>query len=143
MDIRRLTISDYERIVELWSKAKLPFKPEGRDGKEAMADQIGANPDFFLGAYEDNDLIGVAILTCEGDRKGWINRLAVDPDHRHRGVAKTMITECERILRRRGIRLFCALIENDNVVSKDLFKKCGYVEHHDIVYFSKRDSDEI
>lgn len=142
MELRRLTLKDYKMITELWSRAKLPFKPRGRDSKEVMATQMGANPDFFLGACEDDDLIGAVILTCEG-RKGWINRLAVDPDHRHRGVAKTLIAECERILRRQGIKLFCALVENDNVASKELFRECGYVEHHDIVYFSKRDSDEI
>jgi N-acetylglutamate synthase-like GNAT family acetyltransferase len=92
--------------------------------------------------YQDNDLIGVAILTCEG-RKGWINRLAVDPDYRRHGVAKTLIAECEKTLRRHGVRLFCVLIDCDNSVSKELFKKCGYVEHYDILYFSKRDSDEV
>jgi N-acetylglutamate synthase-like GNAT family acetyltransferase len=142
MKIRRLTLDDYDRVTELWSRAKLPFKPKGRDSRDAMATQMVATPDFFLGMYQDNDLIGVAILTCEG-RKGWINRLAVDPDYRRHGVAKTLIAECEKTLRRHGVRLFCVLIDYDNSVSKELFKKCGYVEHHDILYFSKRDSDEI
>ena len=142
MKIRRLTLDDYDRVTELWSRAKLPFKPKGRDSRDAMATQMVATPDFFLGMYQDNDLIGVAILTCEG-RKGWINRLAVDPDYRRHGVAETLIAECEKTLRRHGVRLFCVLIDYDNSVSKELFKKCGYVEHHDILYFSKRDSDEI
>lgn len=142
MKIRRLTLDDYDRVTELWSRAKLPFKPKGRDSRDAMATQMVATPDFFLGMYQDNDLIGVAILTCEG-RKGWINRLAVDPDYRRHGVAKTLIAECEKTLRRHGVRLFCVLIDCDNSVSKELFKKCGYVEHYDILYFSKRDSDEV
>jgi len=142
MKIRRLTLEDYDRVTELWSRAKLPFKPKGRDSRDAMATQMVATPDFFLGAYQDDDLIGVAILTCEG-RKGWINRLAVDPDCRRRGVARALIAECEKTLRRHGVGLFCVLIDYGNSVSKELFKECGYVEHHDIVYFSKRDSDEI
>ncbi|HVO36824.1 MAG TPA: GNAT family N-acetyltransferase [Candidatus Acidoferrum sp.] len=142
MEIRTLSTEDYEAITDLWSRANLPFRPKGRDSRKAMAAQMKTEPDFFLGAYEGEKLIGAVIITCEG-RKGWINRLAVDPDHRHHGLAKALIAECERILRKRGIRLFCALIDDGNAASKRLFKECGYVEHHDIIYFSKRDSEEV
>jgi ribosomal protein S18 acetylase RimI-like enzyme len=142
MEIQRLTINDYEEMVRLWLRAKLPFKPKGRDSKEAIAAEMKANPNFFLGAFEDNDLVGVVVISCDV-RKGWINRLAVDPDYRHRGIAKALIAGSERTLRKRGIRIFCVLIEDYNIVSKKMFKECGYVEHHDITYFSKRDSDEI
>jgi len=142
MEIRKLTINDYEEIIKLWTKAKLPFKPKGRDSKEALASQMAANPDFFLGAYEANQLIGVVVLSSDL-RKGWINRLAVDPDHFRCGVATTLINASEKTLRKHGVRIFCALIEDYNVASKRLFKKCGYVEHRDIIYFSKRDSEEV
>ncbi|MEM3356249.1 MAG: GNAT family N-acetyltransferase [Candidatus Bathyarchaeia archaeon] len=142
MRIRKLTINDYEKIVRLWSRAGLPFKPTGRDSKEAIAAQMNANPEYFLGAFEDDRLIGTAIISCDM-RKGWINRLAVDPDYRRRGVAKALIAECEKILRKQGVRIFCALVEDYNKASKELFKKCGFVEHRDIIYFSKRDSEEV
>jgi len=142
MEIRRLAINDYEEMVRLWIKAKLSFKPKGRDSKKAIAAQMKANPEFFLGAFENNRLIGTVTISCDL-RKGWINRLAVDPDYRHHGIAKALIAESEKTLRKHGIRIFCALIEDYNTVSKKLFKECGYVEHRDIIYFSKRDSDEI
>jgi len=142
MEIRHLTINDYEDMVKLWSGAKLPFKPHGRDSKEAIAAQMKANPDFFLGAFEGNRLIGTVIISCDM-RKGWINRLAVDPEFRLRGVAKALIAESEKVLRKYGIRIVCALIEDYNVASKRLFKKLGYVEHRDIIYFSKRENEEV
>ncbi len=142
MEIRRLTINDYEEMARLWSKAKLPFKPKGRDSKEAIAIQMEANPDYFIGTFENNLLVGTVIISCD-TRKGWINRLAVDPDYRYRGIAKALIAASEKKLRKYGIRIFCALIEDSNIASKKLFKECGYAEHHDIIYFSKRDSDEV
>jgi predicted GNAT family acetyltransferase len=142
MEIRKLTINDYEHIIKLWTRARLPYRPKGRDSKKAIAAQMKANPEFFLGAFEDSCLVGVAVISCDM-RKGWINRLAVDPDYRNCGVATALIAESEKILRKHGVRIFCALIENDNAASKELFKQCGYVEHHDIIYFSKRDSDEV
>ncbi|MGB9713471.1 MAG: GNAT family N-acetyltransferase [Candidatus Bathyarchaeales archaeon] len=142
MQIKRLTASDYEELTRLWLKAKLPFKPRGRDSKKAIEKQMQANPEFFLGAFEGDNLVGSVIVSCDM-RKGWINRLAVDPDYRHRGIAKALIVEAEKTLRKRGIQIFCALIEEDNTESKELFRKCGYVENRDVVYFSKRDSNEI
>ena len=46
MEIRKLTINDYEEIIKLWSRARLPYKPKGRDSKEAIAAQMKANPEF-------------------------------------------------------------------------------------------------
>jgi ribosomal protein S18 acetylase RimI-like enzyme len=140
MQIRKLTAKDYDTMTSLWKRAKLPFRPEGRDSRESIARQMNLNPDFFLGAFEQDRLIGVAVLSCDM-RKGWINRLAVAPECRRKGVARALITESEGTLRTRGINLFCALIDADNTPSKELFKKCGYAEHNDIAYFSKRDSE--
>ena len=142
MEIRRLSINDYKGIVRLWKKASLPFKPKGRDSREAVAAEMAANPDFFFGAFENDHLVGVVILSSDL-RKGWINRLAVDPNFRRCGVAERLINASEEILRDHGIKLFCALIDEGNVASMSLFKKCGYVRHRDIIYFSKRDSDDI
>jgi len=140
MKVRTLAIADYDQIVALWKRAGLPFKPLGRDRKSAVQAQMVENPDFFLGAFEDSKLVGVVVATSDG-RKGWINRLAVDPDFRRAGIADKLISEAESVLHKHGIRMFCALIDDDNKVSKRLFKKCGYKEHRDIVYFRKKPSD--
>ena len=142
MKIRNPSIADYDQIVALWKRSELPFRPSGRDRKEAVDAEMTANQDFFLGAYEGDRLVGVVVVTSDG-RKGWINRLAVDPDFRRKGVAKALIKESEKTLRRHGLRIFCALIEDYNKTSMQLFKECGYKEHRGIVYFSKRDSERI
>jgi ribosomal protein S18 acetylase RimI-like enzyme len=142
MKTRRLTSADYDRIVALWQRAGLPYKPQGRDSKEAVEAQIAANPDLCIGVFEENRIAGVVLATTDG-RKGWINRLAMDPDCRQRGVAKTLIHEAETALRKHRIRIFCALIERGNTTSMRLFKASGYREHVDIIYFSKRASSQV
>lgn len=137
-----MTIEDYTEMTELWKRADLTFKPSGRDSKEAIAAQMFANPRFFFGAFENGYLVGTALLSSDM-RRGWVNRLAVDPKYRHHGIAQALINESEKELKKRGIRIFCALIDESNTSSKELFRKCGYVEHKDIVYFSKHGSDMI
>jgi ribosomal protein S18 acetylase RimI-like enzyme len=129
-------------MIRLWSRSVLPFKPNGRDSREAISNEIELHPDYFLGAFENGRLVGTAIISCDL-RKGWINRLAVDAAYRRRGIAKALVSECERILRKDGIRIFCVLIEASNVASLFLFEKSGYVMHDDIAYFCKRDSNNV
>jgi len=142
LEFRRLVSDDYEEMVRLWRLAGLPFKPRGRDSRENVAAQMRVEPDFFVGVFDGDRMVGLAVMSSDL-RRGWINRLAVDPSFRRRGVAKALILECERVLRTHGLRLFCALVDDANVASKKLFKSCGYVEHEDIKYFSKRESDDV
>jgi len=142
MQIRRLAIKDYDNIIQLWKKASLSYKPEGRDSESAMEFQMKKNPSFFLGAYDENRLVGTVIASYDY-RRGWINRLAVDPKYRRRGVAQKLIAAAEKTLRKKGARIICALVEDYNAASLSLFKRCGYVEHRDDVYLSKRDSNEV
>jgi ribosomal protein S18 acetylase RimI-like enzyme len=141
MEFRFLTIDDYDSVIKLWERAGLKFKPEGRDRRDFILKQLERYPDMLLGAYDDGKLVGIALLTDDG-RKGWINRLAVDPDYRRRGVAKGLIEKSEEIFRKKGIHLFAALVEDWNIPSQNLFSSVGYKKHNDIFYFTKRDSDE-
>jgi len=141
MKVRKLTIKDYEDIIQLWEKASLPFRPGGRDSEFAMDLQMKKNPNFFLGAYDENRLIGTVIASYDC-RRGWINRLAVDPKYRRKEVAQKLIITAEKTLRKKGARVIGVLVDAHNVASLNLFKKCGYSIHHDVIYLSKRDNDE-
>ena len=143
VEFRKLTIKDYEEIINLWKRAGLPYKPKGRDSKEAMEKQMKTEPNFFLGAFHNGKLIGTVIGSCDFRMKGWINRLAVDPAYRGRGIAKELVTRMEKTLKERGAVVIAALIELPNPASINLFKKLGYTIHDSIVYVTKRESDEV
>lgn len=142
MEIRQLNFDSYDSIIGLWQTAGLPYKPKGRDGKQDMRKEFERNPDLMLGAFEGDELIGVIIGTDDG-RKGWINRLAVSPQHRQRGVAKELINALEKALKKRGRKIICTLVEDWNETSLNLFKKVGYIKHDDIFYLSKREDNDV
>ena len=142
MDIKSLSIDDYNTIIQLWERAGLDHRPKGRDSKAAILQQIKMNPDLFLGAFENEKMIGTIVGSFDG-RKGWINRLAVDPMYRGQDIAKRLIEAIELALRKKGARIICTLIEDWNEHSMHLFEKCQYIKDNSIIYFSKRESDEI
>lgn len=143
MNIRPLTIDDYDSITELWKRSGLPFRPKGRDSKDVMNKQMADSPDLFLGAFHHGILVGVVIGSCDGRMKGWINRLAVDPNHRRKGIAQQLVEAAENALLKHGATVFGALVEAPNEESFGLFQKLGYRVHREISYVSKRKSEDV
>ncbi len=139
----RLKADDYPRLAALWQAAGLPIKPNGRDSREAFERQLAGGTQTALGVEtEDGQLVG-AVLTTHDGRKGWINRLAVHPDYRRRGIAKALIAAAEDVLHRQGMDVIAALIEPDNTASLALFLEAGYVDWPGIHYVSKRTREDV
>jgi ribosomal protein S18 acetylase RimI-like enzyme len=108
-----------------------------------MAKQMELFPEFYLGAFHENKLVGVVIASYESRMKGWINRLAVDPAYRRQGVAEQLVRTAEEALKNHGAKIFCALIELPNDKSVGLFQKAGYALHKNVLYVTKRESKDI
>lgn len=135
--LRGLDATDYDALIDLWASAGLPFKPQGRDTRAAFEHQLSQPMSIYLGAFQDNALIGAVLGTHDG-RKGWINRLAVHPDHRSRGLGRALVEAVEARLHDGGIEIIAALVEGWNETSFEVFEALGYVRHPDIHYLSKR-----
>ncbi|MEM2146696.1 MAG: GNAT family N-acetyltransferase, partial [Candidatus Jordarchaeaceae archaeon] len=142
IELRTLSIKDYDAILNLWKQADLPFKPKGRESKEAMKVHIEHEPDLFIGAFHKDKLVGV-VIGSHDYRKGWINRLAVHPQYRRHGIGQLLISSVEKALQRKGIKIFATLIEKDNVASLNLFKKAGYKVENSILYLTKRENLDV
>jgi N-acetylglutamate synthase len=149
----------YYEILELWQRAGLHIRPDGRDSRAAYAKQMASGYQHVMGlrlappaveqpsqdpgpalrtaAAAPGRLVAVVLLTHDG-RKGWINRLTVDPAYRRRGLARTLVEEAERWFRdEAALEVWAALIEGENSPSQALFASLGY-GRGDVVYVSKR-----
>ena len=143
IQIKYLTENDYEELIKLWTASGLHIKPEGRDSKEKIQTEITSDFGTFIGAYDNEKLIGVIIATFDG-RKGWLNRLAVHPDYRRHGIGKLLINEGENYLKtKKSALIIGVLIEDWNEPSLKLSQKMGFFLHKDISYLSKRDNDNV
>ena len=137
MELTRLTPADYVRMVELWQRASLPFRSGGRDSQDAFAQQLASGVQIVLAYQQGNELIGVIVVTHDS-RKGWLNRLAVDPGWRRQGIGLHLIRAAEEYLHDQGIQVIAVLIHSDNERSITTFRQAGYNLEPDVLYLSKR-----
>ncbi len=136
MRIRQMQREDYDAVIALWQRAGLSFEPEGRDSYQAISRQLQAAGQLMFVAEADGQIIGTVFGSHDG-RKGWINRLAVDPKFRRHGLARKLIAQAEEALAQQGVIIVAALVESPNGPSLELFRKLGYEERRDIIYFRK------
>jgi ribosomal protein S18 acetylase RimI-like enzyme len=141
--IRPLTIDDYDRLLALWQRAGLrSLRLDGRDSRSALERQLASGVETVLGLEIDDRLVGAVIATHDS-RKGWINRLVVDPAYRRRGYGSNLVEAAEALLHTQGMHVIAALVEHDNPDSLALFRKAGYGElDGGIHYLTKRDSPD-
>jgi ribosomal protein S18 acetylase RimI-like enzyme len=140
--IRELRLEDYDALVALWREAGLPYRPKGRDAREAIARQLKEDTAIYLVAEVAGTVVGAVLGTHDG-RKGWINRLAVLPAYRRRRVGAQLLAETERRLATLGIEIFACLVEDWNAESKDFFEKSGYRPFQKVSYCTKRKDGDV
>jgi len=136
LHIRRLRLTDYDAMIRLFRVCGLNPRTRGRESRTAIAAQLRTARNRYLGAFEGTRLVGTVLGTHDG-RKGWINRLAVDPEYRRRRLASRLVRLCERGLREQGVQIFAALIDPDNFASEAVFRGLGY-EIHPMLYARRK-----
>lgn len=134
--IREMRDRDLAAVQELSRDAGLPTKPAGRDSLPALREQLPRFPTTYLVAEHNGRIVGV-ILGTHDFRKGWINRLAVRPDYRGRGLARRLTAACEAALHALGIEIIAALVEHDNEPSTAFFRRADYRTDVPVHYFRK------
>ncbi len=134
-------IDDYDRMIGLWEKNDIPYKPEGRDRRENIKEELEEQPEYWIGAYDGEKMVGIIFGTDDG-RKGWINRLAVDENYRERGIGKRLVEKLEHVFEEKGFKIWAALIEPDNPEGMEFFEHIGF-EDKNIKYYSKRESEKV
>lgn len=141
-DLRKLSPAHLPELLELWRSAGLTIRPAGRERPDILQCEMEQFPDNFIGAFAGDRLVGVVIASWDG-RRGWINRIAVHPELRHRGIARALIAAAEAELQRRGALVIAALVEPDNTTSLALFREAGYRDTPSAVYLSKRKAADV
>jgi ribosomal protein S18 acetylase RimI-like enzyme len=134
MQIREFKLADCEEVMKLWKASGLVVRPG--DDIDGIKLKLERDPELFLVAEEDNEIVAVVMGAWDG-RRGWINHLAVKQDRQKMGIGTALLRELERRMKRKGARKVNAQIYQWNQRSIDFFKTAGYAVHEDLIMIGK------
>jgi ribosomal protein S18 acetylase RimI-like enzyme len=103
--------------------------------------KLEVQPDMFLVACSDERIIATVMAGYDGYR-GWINYLAVHPNHQRTGIGRRMMNEAEVRLRAAGCPKINLQVRSTNAGVIEFYKRIGY-KTDDVVSLGKRlEADE-
>ncbi|GGF43997.1 acetyltransferase YpeA [Microbacterium sorbitolivorans] len=134
MEIRALTDTDIEPVVELWQQAGLtrPWNDPHKDIERARA----VYPELVLVAADADALIGSVIAGYDGHR-GWLYYLATAADRRGEGIGRALVAEAELRLLRLGCPKVQLMVRSTNADVLGFYDSLGY-ERSDVIVSGKR-----
>lgn len=134
LQIRPFRADDEEAVVSLWRRCDLlrPWNDPAKDIRRKLA----VRPDLFLVGVLDGEVVASVMAGYEGHR-GWLNYLAVAPEHQRRGHGRAIVAEAERLLREAGCPKINLQIRASNRAAVDFYGRLGYAEE-DLVNMGKR-----
>ncbi len=125
---------DYPPVVELWERSGPGIHVGRSDTLNEVAKKIQRDPDLFLVADLQDEIIGAVIGGFDG-RRGMIYHLAVDKEFRQFGVGTALMETLENRLREKGCLRSYLMIRKDNAATQ-FYDKQGW-QALDIFVFGK------
>ena len=116
--------SDQAEVIELWHRCELtrPWNDPVKD----IARKLTEQPELFLVGKLDNRIVATAMAGFDGHR-GWVNYLAVDPNHRKKGLGRTLMQHIEEAMKARGCPKLNIQVRTGNSEAIEFYRKLGYV----------------
>jgi ribosomal protein S18 acetylase RimI-like enzyme len=122
--LRRVRRSDRTALLALDERAFPPFWHLDEAG---LDDAVAATPSARLrvASGPEDDVIGYAI-TGRASSRGYLQRLAVDPERQRAGVGTALVVDGLRWLRRWGAREVLVNTQEANTVALRLYEALGF-----------------
>ncbi|MFM7617788.1 MAG: GNAT family acetyltransferase [Actinomycetes bacterium] len=131
MEIRTFVTADTEALVALWRGCGLvhPKNDPYRDIDRKVADSPWGLLVATHNGTDDADtgrrIVGSVMVGYDGHR-GWINYLACAPDHRRRGVARSLMEHARDLLAERGCLKINLQVRAGNDAANSFYESLGY-----------------
>ena len=123
MKIRPFISSDTEAVVGLWQCCGL--SRSWNNPRLDIERKRAVNPEWFVVGEVDHAIVASAMFGYEGHR-GWINYLAVSPQHQRRGYAKELMQFGEELLLAVGCPKLNLQVRETNAQALGFYEALGY-----------------
>jgi len=138
LTVRTFRPGDRDSVIDLWRRCELtrPWNDPGRD----IDRKLDADADGFLVGLLDDRVVASVMAGYDGHR-GWINYLAVDPDHRENAFGAAIMEAAEERLDGLGCPKINLQIRTTNLDAIRFYESIGY-GMDDVVSMSRRLIDD-
>ena len=130
MNVRLMTINDYEKIYELWLSCAGMGLNNLDDSKEGILKFIKRNPNTSVVAVVDGKIVG-SILAGHDGRHGSFYHVCVHEDYRKHGIGKAMVTSAMVRLKNEGINKVQLVAFSGNEIGNHFWHAEGWRERED------------
>ena len=135
MEIRLMTIDDYDAVYELWCQTAGMRLRSNDDTREGISKFLEWNPTSNFVAVENNEIVGVIMCGMDG-RRAYIYHTTVKEPLRGKGIGKALLNKVYEAIRSAGINKNGLLVIKDNEIGKGFWRSQGWEERHDVLYYS-------
>lgn len=125
MRIRPFEPPDEAAVVDLWQRCGLT-RP-WNDPRKDIARKLAVQPELFLVGVLGEAIVATVMAGYEGHR-GWVNYLAVAPEHQKRGLGRTLMREVEKRLLERGCPKLNVQVRSSNDEALQFYRRLGYAQ---------------
>ena len=125
MLVRPYCEADEAAVIDLWRRCGL-VRPVN-DPRRDIARKLDHSPELFLVGTIRGDLAATAMAGYDGHR-GWINYLAVAPEHQKTGLGAQMVAAAESLLGKLGCAKINVLVRAANAEVCGFYRQIGFVE---------------
>ena len=121
-------------MVALWQECGLT-RP-WNDPRKDIARKLTVQPGLFLVGEKDGKIVATVMAGYDGHR-GWVNYLAVAPEHRRQGLGRVLMQEAEERLLVLGCPKVNIQVRTSNAEALGFYRSLGYAQD-DTASFGKR-----
>ena len=121
--LRRPRRGDRRRVLEVDSIA---FDAFWRLHQGGLDDALGATPSVRFRVHGRGDRLDAYVIGGRGSGTGYVQRLAVHPDARGRGLGRSLVGDVLRWMQRRGAARALVNTQKTNSAALSLYQACGF-----------------
>lgn len=136
INIRTMTIDDYDGVYELWINTPGMGLNTTDDSRDGICKYLKRNPTTSFVAEDNGKIIGVILAGHDG-RRGYIYHTAVLLDYRNQGIARKLVESAMSALEKEGINKVALVAFEKNEIGNDFWEKIGFTVRDDLVYRNK------
>ena len=127
---------DLLQTLKLWRSIEKGVSLGPSDTPDEIKKKLLRDPDLFLVAEEDGEIVGTVIGGFDG-RRGLIYHLGISSSFRERGFGSRLMNEVETRLRVKGCIRCYLLVTTDNPEAMEFYKIIGWTHMDYVANFGK------